>query len=536
LCELKIYTIGSSITINKLRDVHFTLSLHNMLLIDARQIYGADYQLLAASHSNLVLDPHTGVIINSVTGLREDLTKSNAQNQEPLINIDLTKTTSGGGELVCDTVFSNLDLILNPETLSEIVLLAYSVYFNLSKENTLTTPQIKRSPESTCESNAMIMTKSMNETELNEQNAATFKINSKVNFKFNRLSVLMFRIEDEDLGVARKVALFALDGVSIKANIIPALDYFEIVSKLDDLNISDLCSTAKTSKTRTNIIFGIGLEQQQQQNQSVMPNIFELVYRKSKHEITGDEINELKVKIASLFYIHTPRLVYDIEHCLKDFKRFHARIMEDVADKAANLALEMLKKGQTYLTKTLAELYQQDEEHNGEEKRKSWLLNDLSGTSNSGAASAQVKDKVVLYKIKFLLETPVIAIPIDAKDFSSYFVAHLGQIQVKNVTAGEEPNQRQAIKHTSRPHDTTNFHIKLSNMSMFSIETKQELDELAKKSITVSNTKANFFQIFYKPCKHQSLIDKTTMDMSVSYLPNFKNETVLYKQGKLQFI
>jgi hypothetical protein len=261
------------------------------------------------------------------------------------------------------------------------------------------------------------------------------------------------------------------------------------------------------------------------------------VHAKQESKSSSNEVNDLQVKIASLFYVHTPRLVYDIECCLKDFKRFHARLMEDVADKAANMALDILKKGQTYLTKTLAELYQQEDEgvgNNGVD----------AAAAEAAAALAMVKEKVAVYKIKFLLETPVIAIPIDKRDFSSFFVAHLGQIHVKNVTAADEQQtahsqQRSTNKKLTAarcPQDTTNFQIMLKNMSMFSIDTRVELEELARTMggeagggaavfslAQLASNKTTFFQIFYKPCKQQNLIDKTNMDMSVSYLPSFKN-------------
>ena len=229
------------------------------------------------------------------------------------------------------------------------------------------------------------------------------QVKSKVNFKFNRLSVLMFKIEDEDLGVARKIALFALDGVSIRANIMPEIDFLEVISKLDDLNISDL---SQAQKEENNFIFGIRLDQQQQQRNS-KSNAFELNYKRltaasaaadyeNDNVSNRQEINELNVKIASLFYVHAPKLVHDVECCLKDLKRFHARLMQDVAEKAANLALDMIKKGQTYLKNTLAELYQNE---TGEEEEE--------------AEEVAVKEKiskVSLFKVKLLLETPVIAV------------------------------------------------------------------------------------------------------------------------------
>jgi vacuolar protein sorting-associated protein 13D len=89
ICELKIYMISSVVQLNNKFYLNFHLSLYNMVLIDARQIYGPDYQLLAASHENLLLGTHTGGFLNRLTGLREDLSK----NLKPLISIELTLTS-----------------------------------------------------------------------------------------------------------------------------------------------------------------------------------------------------------------------------------------------------------------------------------------------------------------------------------------------------------------------------------------------------------------------------------------------------------
>ena len=342
LCELKLYSISSSIRLTQTSHLKFELSLHNMLLIDAHQIYGVDYQLLAASHSNVVLDSQTGLIKNSITGQQEDLTAS-----APLININVEKRLN---RVDCHAIFSNLDIILNPETIAEIVILVYSVYFNVSNENVKSDFQESNQLDGSSEDQAPdIITSSSVSTQTN------------IDFKFNRLSVLMFKIEDEDLGLARKIALFALNGVGIIANILPG--YYQIESKLDDLSISDLNKTQSN-----NFIFGLGLEELSEGDKAntytTAPNLLELVYRKSTkldQDSIKNEINELQMKIASMFYMHSPKLLHDLECCMKDFKRFHTRIMEDVTSKAAQLAFDMIKKGQTYFKNTLAELYQHDE-------------------------------------------------------------------------------------------------------------------------------------------------------------------------------
>ncbi|CAF1007436.1 unnamed protein product, partial [Brachionus calyciflorus] len=156
--------------------------LNNMLLIDARQIYGSDYQLLAASHENILLDSNTGTIINRLTGLKEDLSiESTNLARYDEVNVDVS--------------FSTLDLTLKPETISEIIILIYGVYLNINKKE------------------------NFSKNNLTNQEIKTSDLNSKINFNFNRITALMFKIEDDES--ARKVALFALDGVCVTFVLIP---------------------------------------------------------------------------------------------------------------------------------------------------------------------------------------------------------------------------------------------------------------------------------------------------------------------------
>ena len=80
LCELKIYNFNFVLNAKTSQDLALNVEISNLILIDARQIYGPDYQLLAASHNSIFLDTTTGVIKNS----------SFKHIEEPLIKMSLT--------------------------------------------------------------------------------------------------------------------------------------------------------------------------------------------------------------------------------------------------------------------------------------------------------------------------------------------------------------------------------------------------------------------------------------------------------------
>ena len=71
-------------------------------------------------------------------------------------------------------------------------------------------------------------------------------------------------------------------------------------------------------------------------------------------------------------------------------------------------------------------------------------------------------------------------------------------------------------------------------MSMFSIDAKleQELISSVSSSPPTPLSKNSFFQMFYRPNQQQNLIDKTDMDINVSYLPNFRRRSYSTSKAK----
>lgn len=348
LCELKLYQITSTVVLNNQSDVKFKLSLCNMLIIDACQIYGTDYQLLAASHNNILLDTRTGMIVNRTTGAKEDL-MSNTNERPPLVNIELEMKSDpqNGRQLSFDTSFSSLDIVLNPETISELCIFAHSIFFNISltsSSSTVTEP----------------LTLTVKTRQVDENENLIGGLKSNIRFRFDRLSVLMFQIEDEYLGRARKIASLALDGVSVEVNILPEIKYLDVVSKIEGLNVSDL---SRIDDKKRRFVFGVSLEDRissavfTKQSSSASSSsstldddfgstIFELTYKQQPGEATENQERELSIKIASLCYVHSPKFIFDLQSSLKTFTRFYARIVEEIADNSiSSLEMGLYKKG-----------------------------------------------------------------------------------------------------------------------------------------------------------------------------------------------
>jgi len=396
ICELRIFNVNCEFLKSQHANQLLSFKIFGLLLIDARQIYGTDYQLLAASHSQIELDSKTGRITERTTAEREFERKKSVDDEAttPLIKMDLivkSSLASNCKEYVLKSSFSMLDIVLNPETISELIMLFYSSYLNITSSSSSNEP----SPP----------TDQANDPPAAPGSGDLSRV--KVNFEFTRLSVLLFRIESFEK--AKKIALFELNGTSVEATILSEINYLEVISKIKGLKVVDLKVDTAANKT----VFGIGLQKTEAPEAS-KEQVVEIVYKKSASA-------ELSVQMASLCYMHSAEFVYELQCCFSDFSRFQAKVVKQLTEKAASLAIDLLNKGKTYIKDTIADIYQQTEDDKFKSRKKTGL------------------------RLKVVLETPVIAIP-ECAESSQLIVAHLGNITISNgceegvdVTAGRRP-------------------------------------------------------------------------------------------------
>ncbi|XP_070615164.1 intermembrane lipid transfer protein VPS13D isoform X2 [Erythrolamprus reginae] len=130
-------------------DVEVSLTVHGLLLVDTMQTYGTDFDLLMASHKNLSFDLPTGSLRDSkaqspVNGLSEilligDLAEKrtltsnrlsglSSKRDESLIKLEYQFVTAECPSMNLDSSLqvltvqmNNLDIILNPETIVELI-------------------------------------------------------------------------------------------------------------------------------------------------------------------------------------------------------------------------------------------------------------------------------------------------------------------------------------------------------------------------------------------------------------------------------
>lgn len=525
ICELRIFNVNSEFLKSQNANQLVRLKIFGLLLIDARQIYGTDYQLLAASHSQIELDSKTGRITErTFNNLKQQQSEDEEDKLNPLIKMNLViidNKDSNRKEYILKSSFSMLDIVLNPETISEIILLFYSSYLNITSSSKGTESKVGKETEEVLELNV--------KKPLNRM---------KISFEFTRLSVLLFRIESFEK--AKKIALFEMNGTSVQATILPEINYLEVISKIKGLKISDLKQAVKVDANHKSI-FGIGLQTESDSQ------VFEIVYKKSEDENKNCklEVSELRIQMASLCYLHSPEFIYEIQCCFNDFSRFQAKVIKELSEKAASLAIDLYNKGKTYIEDTIADIYQQVENEK---------LLDNKFTSATKRTSP--------LKVNIYLETPVIAIPMCA-DSNQLIIAHLGNIEINNGPNCMEVNSKirkyDPFKSSSRNvttksmnenldqvsdesssdlekeifertiSDSTKFKVDLKSMNLFTVDLEKEKNKKTNFTTNLlSNEKyfiENNFQIYYKPMYSDKLINETDVILNLDYMPKLKTNS-----------
>jgi hypothetical protein len=177
------------------------------------------------------------------------------ENDLITINIDAKKIRKNFTEYWLNINFNKLDLILNLETINELIILFYSSYLNFEIYH-------EKSESNKSEEHQEAQVHSDTSIVENRESSRDY-LNHKVNirFRFDQLNLLLFYM-NEQLSQAQKFALLTMNGAYLNMNINSNRIYSQFY--LNALNILDLSPSQSHRQNIHQYIFGIGLDKQQQ--------------------------------------------------------------------------------------------------------------------------------------------------------------------------------------------------------------------------------------------------------------------------------
>uniref|UniRef100_UPI00398EEC11 intermembrane lipid transfer protein VPS13D isoform X3 n=1 Tax=Pristiophorus japonicus TaxID=55135 RepID=UPI00398EEC11 len=456
---LKVFGINSNF-VKRPYDSEVTLTVHGLLLVDTVQTYGSDFDLLMASHKNLSFDVPTGrlrdsgaqspvsphplvtTMVNNDTSLdKNKITLDNssamgeqvpasspAQDQDVLIKLEYQFVSSDCPSMNLDSSLqvmslqvNNLDIILNPETMVELIGFLQKS-FPKGKEDT--------SPQPSFIDPAMNF-------EDRDSIQSTYDQNTQVAVEIHRLNVLLLRTvglaSGEKLG--RKIATASINGTKVNVSM---GSRFEMNGSLGCLQLVDLTQ----DEVKNHFVVSIGNTEAYEAVSDF--GFFRSVFMRSENEMNHSEALSFKfieqskeefllsLHMASLHYNHSPKFLKELTLSMDELEDNFQNMLKSAASKVSTV---LVNKTAEYSELVL--LFEQPR------KPRDTFGFELEDDVDVGMESPQQTAVKLILNIN--IESPVVAIP-RKPGSSELLVGHLGRTSIQNFVTGEDDFGRDRLQ------------------------------------------------------------------------------------------
>ncbi|XP_055550000.1 intermembrane lipid transfer protein Vps13D isoform X2 [Wyeomyia smithii] len=447
-------------------DVTLTLSVHGLLLADAMQSFGPDFELLIASHRHVGMDSLSGSLRQSepcspcspgspdpnmesrrptspltISKALSNLQKVNSPtwnaaqfgDLDALITVEVIFVNSSNLDdrlQVANIQFNNLDIIANQETIVELVGFIKRVIPKQPTKPDHTAPtQKSENTQASTDSLTPIVTK---ENESDTSNLGR----TEITFDFHRLNVLILRaLMRDNYLVGRKVGTFTMSEAKIHASLGA---FMTVEGSLGGLQVLDLTPEGINHQR----ILSVGKDPLtdpptiRRNEPDLMTSLAQEVYGVPKESTDGlveerqalsfsvskdtNAIIDVRVKMASVWFIHCARFMQELSWCASEFKHYLKNLARSIRDKATDMALGLVQSRSDLSSSRSESIY------NSPRKTRRQRTVSLSKTQEVFLNAEYT------LKVDITLETPVLILPRSSSS-TQVLVAHLGKITVSNT-------------------------------------------------------------------------------------------------------
>ncbi|KAM8960010.1 intermembrane lipid transfer protein VPS13D [Lycaon pictus] len=431
-------------------DVEVSLTVHGLLLVDTMQTYGADFDLLMASHKNLSFDIPTGSLrdsraqspvsgsnaahptnaatLNDPSATGVSLDKILTKEQESLIKLEYQFVSSECPSMNLDSTLqvislqvNNLDIILNPETIVELIGFLQKSF---PKEKDDLSPQ-------------PLMTDF--ERSFREEGAyqSTYEQNTEVAVEIHRLNLLLLRTVGMANGekYGRKIATASIGGMKVNVSMGST---FDMNGSLGCLQLMDL--TQDNVKNQYVVSIGNSIDYE-----NIVSDIgyFESVFVRLEDAALSEALSFtfvekskqecfLNLKMASLHYNHSAKFLKELTLSMDELEENFRSMLKSAATKVTTV---LATKTAEY--SEMVSLFETPRK-----ARESFILeeNEMYGFGLAGSHSDTVK---LILNIN--IESPVVSIP-RKPGSPELLVGHLGQIFIQNFVSGDDESRSDRLR------------------------------------------------------------------------------------------
>ncbi|XP_058447485.1 intermembrane lipid transfer protein Vps13D isoform X2 [Malaya genurostris] len=433
-------------------DITLTLSVHGLLLADAMQSFGPDFELLIASHRHVGMDSLSGSLRQSepcspcspgspdpnVESGRptSPLTISKALNnlqRDALITVEFIFVNSekvGDNLQVANIQFNNLDIIANQETIVELLGFIKRVVPKAPPK-----PPDQNGPIPKPEDNLEVSNGSIAPAPVDSADSGK-PGRTEITFDFHRLNVLILRaLMRDNYLVGRKVGTFTMSEARIHASLgsnmtvegsLGGLQVLDLTP--EGINHQRILSVGKDPLTDPpdmrrvpDLMTSLAQEVYGMQQKDTMDGLRE--ERQALSFCVSKDVNavvDVRVKMASVWFIHCARFIQELSWCASEFKHYLKNLARSIRDKATDMALGLVQSRSDLSSSRPESIY------NSPRKIRRHHTVSFSKTQEV------LLNAEYTLKVNITLETPVLILPRSSSS-TQVLVAHLGKISVSNV-------------------------------------------------------------------------------------------------------
>lgn len=525
VAELQVSGVRAALS-RRMADLSVSLSVHGLLLVDALQEFGPDFELLVASHKHVGMDSVSGSLrdsdptspvspespespdftkssrLTSPIALTDALSSLVSKNKTPfsprnnslvgidkldseaLIVVELTLVDDPTENLrMANIQFNNLDIIANQETIVELMGFFRRI-LPLQK------------PRS-----AYVQRRDSLSSQSTEKSMLT---RTEITFDFHRLNVLLLRavVQDNHL-VGQKIATATMSDARIQATL--GVDT-SISGSLGGVQVLDQTLTGKTHQR----IISVGRDPladpphhplEHFGSLSDQPEAFRFMASRSIRQASYEQdctetIVDLTIRVASVWYTHAPHLISELRSCADEFKQYLSNFARQISAAATDMAIGLVNAEDWTIPPR---------------KRLPSVSYDLDSTN------------ILSLRLDVLLESPVLVIPRSSHS-RQVFVAHLGTMSLQH-----EPHPGSLAKHKVT--------LEVRDMNLYSLEVSPNAGQL-QNNMPMRAEEMYSCKEFGKPILHDTMLKilvekENTLTQSTSFLldGDFTNNPIVQVHG-----
>ncbi|CAB3365707.1 Hypothetical predicted protein [Cloeon dipterum] len=540
VAELQVRGVRAGLVLRP-QETSVSLSIHSLLLVDAMQTYGNDFDLLLASHQRVGMDSVSGSLFDSeptsptspaspdpsrachrptspialtqalstlqfLRATSPNLVHPAELEGESLIVIELVwlspnmeEVGSEEGKCITTVHFNCLDVIANQETIVELVGFVKRLF-----------PDNHYGP-----TGASTFSTSIDNL---TNNTSVAKVD--LTFDFQRLNVLLLRgIVKDGVPQARKIATATLTEAKVQATVGSELTVKGSLGGLQVLDLTpegqkhqrilslghDPLASANTDH-QADLLQRLNAELSSMYQHSSSPGLFATssveeedkeafmfsIYRSLE---TGGQTS-VSMRMASVWFTHSPRFLLELQSCASEFKQYVSNLAKSIRSAAAEVAMglmhvharvDALSERGSRLSLSTLEMSPQHKRRRSMSQSLEFLENKFN-TPFTPEEDPAGQDFLLDTKLDIVLESPVIVLPRSSSS-GDVLVAHLGKITLIDENEAEDdesPNSDNAGHYCwgiVRRRAKYKLEIRDMNLASLNIDNRRRVPEYPGESV-----------------------------------------------------